>query len=77
MAKRLPTRPAHPERICWGCEKYCPADDMRCGNGKERTQHPSETFGADWASFVLPSEADATDAFCGARTAAARAEAGG
>ena len=32
MAK-LPLRPSHPERVCWGCDKYCPADDLACGNG--------------------------------------------
>lgn len=40
--------PAHPERVCWGCEKLCPASDLACGNGTERTQHPSELFGPDW-----------------------------
>ena len=24
----FPLHPKHPERICWGCEKYCPADDL-------------------------------------------------
>jgi len=23
---RIPIRRANPERICWGCDKYCPAD---------------------------------------------------
>ncbi len=40
--------PPHPERICWGCDKYCPADDLRCGNGTVRTQHPAELLGEDW-----------------------------
>lgn len=40
--------PAHPERICWGCEKRCPAAHLACGNGSERTLHPVELFGADW-----------------------------
>jgi Protein of unknown function (DUF3079) len=52
MARRIPVRPAHPERICWGCELYCAADDLRCGNGKERTQHPIETLGPDWMEFA-------------------------
>lgn len=56
MTRRIPARPAHPERICWGCELYCAADDLRCGNGKERTQHPIETFGRDWMEFVLPGD---------------------
>lgn len=51
MAKKFPILPAHPERICWGCDKYCAADDMRCGNGSERTQHPCELFGDDWQSM--------------------------
>ncbi len=45
---RLPLHPKHPERTCWGCEKYCPAHDLTCGNGTERTQHPAELFGEDW-----------------------------
>lgn len=43
-----PMRPAHPERVCWGCDRYCPADDLGCGNGTVRTQHPCELFGDDW-----------------------------
>lgn len=41
-------RPRHPERICWGCDKHCPADDLACGNGTIRTPHPCELFGDDW-----------------------------
>jgi hypothetical protein len=48
MAKKFPIRPAHPERTCWGCDRYCAADAMICGNGTERTQHPIETFGEGW-----------------------------
>lgn len=55
---RAPRRPAgklalppHPERICWGCEKYCPADDLACGNGTIRTLHPVELFGEDWLAW--------------------------
>ena len=48
MAKKFPTHPAHPERLCWGCDLYCPATDMRCGNGADRTPHPSELWGCDW-----------------------------
>lgn len=47
MAK-IPLHPKHPERICWGCDLYCAADDLRCGNGTIRTQHPVELFGDDW-----------------------------
>ena len=61
MDPRIPIHPGHPERICWGCEKYCAANDMRCGNGTDRTQHPSETFGPDWMEFVLSSEEDSSE----------------
>ena len=44
--------PQHPERVCWGCEKYCPADDLSCGNGTIRTQHPRELFGDDWKEWA-------------------------
>lgn len=55
MAKRFPVHPPHPERICWGCERLCPATHMVCGNGKERTEHPCELFGDDWYEEpVLP-----------------------
>ena len=30
-AKRFPQAPAHPERVCWGCDRYCPVNAMRCG----------------------------------------------
>jgi hypothetical protein len=40
--------PKHPERICWGCDRYCAADDLACGNGSIRTQHPVELLGEDW-----------------------------
>lgn len=46
--RRWPLAPAHPERVCWGCDKLCPASDLACANGSERTPHPSELFGEDW-----------------------------
>jgi hypothetical protein len=46
-----PLAPRHPERICWGCDKYCPADDLACGNGTIRTPHPAELFGDDWLEW--------------------------
>lgn len=55
MSKVFPIHPPHPERICWGCDKYCPANAMACGNGSERTQHPVETFGDDWFEWQPPS----------------------
>lgn len=48
MSRRFPVKPAHPERICWGCDRYCPADAMMCGNGSVATPHPSELFGDNW-----------------------------
>ncbi|MCX8747480.1 MULTISPECIES: DUF3079 domain-containing protein [Snodgrassella] len=48
MAKVFPLHPKHPERICWGCDKYCRADDLQCGNGSIRIPHPCEDFGAQW-----------------------------
>ncbi|MFE1572273.1 DUF3079 domain-containing protein [Comamonas odontotermitis] len=51
MAKRFPNNPAHPERTCWGCDRYCAASDMACGNGSERSQHPAELFGPNWSQW--------------------------
>jgi hypothetical protein len=48
MIGKFPLHPRFPERICWGCDKYCPADALGCGNGSDRTQHPSELLGDDW-----------------------------
>lgn len=50
--KKFPLHPAHPERTCWGCDRYCAADAMLCGNGSERSQHPAELFGLDWADAL-------------------------
>jgi hypothetical protein len=54
--KKFPIHPARPELICWGCDRYCAADAMACGNGSDRTQHPSELFGPDWAEWEQPTE---------------------
>lgn len=51
MAKKFPTLPSHPERVCWGCDHYCVANDMRCGNGSDRTMHPVELFGEGWEKW--------------------------
>ena len=48
VVTRVPLKPKNPDRICWGCDKYCPADDLACGNGTIRTLHPIELFGEDW-----------------------------
>jgi len=45
MAK-VPIHPKHPERICWGCEKYCPVTHLCCR--ETRVEHPVELFGEDW-----------------------------
>jgi hypothetical protein len=59
--KRSLTNPKHPERICWGCDRYCPADDLACGNGTIRSPHPVELFGEDWLEWGLDArEMDAT-----------------
>lgn len=58
MTRKIPIHPGHPERICWGCEHFCPAEAMRCGNGTERAQHPLELFGEDWMRFGLDAEAE-------------------
>ncbi|HEX2677324.1 MAG TPA: DUF3079 domain-containing protein, partial [Polyangiales bacterium] len=31
----------------------CPAHDLACGNGKERTEHLSELFGDDWYTWPM------------------------
>ena len=51
MAK-VPITPNHPERICWGCEQHCPADDLVCGNDTVRTPHPVELLGGDWLEWA-------------------------
>ncbi|MBL8278116.1 MAG: DUF3079 domain-containing protein [Pelomonas sp.] len=58
MAKKFPIKPANPKRICWGCDKYCPADSLQCGNGSVATQHPSVLFGDDWMSWGLDAKQD-------------------
>jgi len=53
MSKKFPIKPANPGRVCWGCDHYCPADALRCGNGSVATPHPSELFGDDWMNWGL------------------------
>jgi hypothetical protein len=50
---KLPLAPKNPDRVCWGCDKFCPAEDLRCGNGTIRCPHPIEIFGDDWMAEVL------------------------
>jgi hypothetical protein len=57
MTKKFPVRPAHPERVCWGCDKYCRVDSMMCGNGSVATLHPAELFGDDWMEWGLDAQA--------------------
>jgi Protein of unknown function (DUF3079) len=59
MKKKFPVHPANPERLCWGCDQYCPATSMNCGNGSDRTQHPVELFGEDWQAWGGDFSADA------------------
>ena len=54
MHKKFPILPAHPERVCWGCDRYCSTDALACGNGSERTPHLSELFGEDWMDWGPP-----------------------
>jgi hypothetical protein len=51
MARKFPLHPSHPERVCWGCDRYCPAASLSCGNGSSRTQHPVELLGDDWLEY--------------------------
>lgn len=64
---KFPTHPKHPERVCWGCEKLCPADDLCCGNGTIRTPHPVELFGDDWWEWSQQLEAQSEPESVGAR----------
>jgi len=58
MAKKFPIHPKNPEKICWGCDKYCPAGSLICGNGTDRTPHPVELFGDDWFEWGLSADTD-------------------
>ena len=60
VVKKFPLNPAHPERICWGCDRYCPADAMACGNGSVATPHSAELFGEDWMSWGQDHDATAS-----------------
>ena len=74
MAKRFPIHPAHPERSCWGCDRYCAADALICGNGSVRTPHPAELFGDDWADWNGGPPADGPEARASPPAQAALAE---
>lgn len=52
LLKKSLLKPLNPERVCWGCDKYCRADDLTCGNGSDRTLHPIELFGEDWLEWA-------------------------
>ncbi|HNU10117.1 MAG TPA: DUF3079 domain-containing protein [Rubrivivax sp.] len=62
MAKKFPVKPKHPERICWGCDRYCSVDALKCGNGSLATMHPSELFGDDWETWVQEAQSSAQPA---------------
>lgn len=57
IVARIPLYPPHPERICWGCSRYCAADELGCAGGTIRTPHPIELFGEDWQEFFGETEA--------------------
>lgn len=61
MSRKFPINPAHPERVFWGCDLFCAAKDMRCGNGSDRTMHPVELFGEGWQDWGSVSDALADD----------------
>ena len=44
--------PKYPERVCWGCDRLCPAENLYCGNGTIRAPHPVELFGQDWLEWI-------------------------
>ena len=46
-----PVQPRYPERVCWGCDRHCPAHDLACGEDKARARHPSELGGDDWLEW--------------------------
>jgi hypothetical protein len=52
----FPIHPRNPERICWGCEKMCPAHDLACGGGQIRTPHPAELGGDYWYEWLMEHE---------------------
>jgi hypothetical protein len=58
---RYPVHPPHPERICWGCDRHCAADDLGCGNGSIRALHPAELFGEDWLEWMDRAAGDQTE----------------
>lgn len=58
---KLPLKPKNPDRVCWGCDRYCPADDMYCGNGTIRAPHPIELFGDDWQTAFDETPANGAD----------------
>lgn len=51
---KAPMNPKHPERICWGCDQYCPVKDLLCR--ETRAMHPVELFGDDWGKLEDTSE---------------------
>ena len=57
---KIPLHPADPSRTCWGCDKYCPAQELACGNGTIRTLHPVELFGEDWLEWEAERAASAS-----------------
>ena len=59
--KRVALQPRHPERICWGCDKYCAADELASVPGDFRAA-PRSDDGANLRASgrlrVIPLAAD-------------------
>lgn len=54
MSKKFPIHPPHPERLCWGCDKYCPAESMACGNGSDRPSIRSKPLATTGSTGCRP-----------------------
>jgi len=46
--QEVPPQSLAPGTYLLGCDRYCPSDSLACGNGADRTMHPSESLGDDW-----------------------------
>ena len=47
MAKPIPLHPRHPERICWGCDRYCAADALALSD-EELARRRAEQDARGW-----------------------------
>ena len=60
VLKKSMRLPVYPERVCWGCDRYCPANALACGMDTLRTPHPVELFGEDWEQWAIEHHAGPT-----------------